>query len=145
MTGVQTCALPISASSLTLTGLTKATTYTFTILATNSNGDGKTAASNEITTFNVPAASELTLSNGGANAIKADWTKPAENGTAITGYKLYVSTDANCNGNYVTGYAPKSISSADTLTETIQNLTDKTTYYIKAVSYTHLDVYKRQD
>src|SRR5664280_2720971 len=79
-----------SASPITVTGLTNGTAYTFTVIATNVNGNSPAStASNSVTPSSVPGAPTIgTATAGNAQAIVA-FTAPASNGgSAITGYTV---------------------------------------------------------
>jgi len=83
-----------SGTSYTNTGLTPVTAYSYTVLATNSIGDGPTASTSVTTSAGVPSAPVLS----GYQTTQGDseypsyhyiyWTVPANNGSAITGYRV---------------------------------------------------------
>jgi CotH protein/lamin tail-like protein/fibronectin type III domain protein len=88
-----------SATSLTVTGLTSATSYKLQVAATNSVGDGAYSAfSNVVTpsgggTGTVPGAPVIGAptrgASGGALTAVAHWTPPASAGSSpITGYRV---------------------------------------------------------
>ena len=76
------------------TGLNAQTAYSYTVLATNSFGNGPTASVSTTTTTGVPSAPVLSAnsSTGGSTENPAvysvSWTVPANNGSAITGYVI---------------------------------------------------------
>jgi len=76
--------------TITVSGLTTTTSYTFTVKATNSVGASTaSAASNQITTWGVPAApTGITASRSGSTAASVSFSAPANNGSAITGYTV---------------------------------------------------------
>jgi uncharacterized protein (TIGR02145 family) len=77
-------------SPLTVTGLTNGTAYTFTVIATNANGNSlASSASNSVTPSTVPGAPTIgTAVKGNAQATIA-FTAPTSNGgSAITGYTV---------------------------------------------------------
>lgn len=85
-----------AASPLTVTGLTNGTAYTFTVFATNANGNSApSSASNSVTPSTVPGAPTIgTATKGNAQATIA-FTAPASNGgSVITGYTV-TSTPGN--------------------------------------------------
>ena len=88
-----------SASPITVTGLTNGTAYTFTVIATNANGNSPAStASNSVTPSSVPGAPTIgTATAGNAQTIVA-FTAPASNGgSPITGYTV-TSNPGNITG-----------------------------------------------
>jgi fibronectin type 3 domain-containing protein len=79
-----------STTSCTLLGLTNGTTYTFTVVATNSIGDGPPSAPVTATPSTVPTAPTGVTATSYANSKSVvSWTAPASNGgAAITGYTV---------------------------------------------------------
>jgi len=81
-------------TSFTDTGLTPQTAYSYTVLATNSVGNGPTASASATTSAGVPSAPSLTgylYSQGDSEYStihQVSWSVPANNGSAITGYTL---------------------------------------------------------
>ena len=85
-------------SPISITGLTAATAYTFTVTATNSYGiSNASSASNSVTTANVPGApTSVTAADTGIDgeALIA-WTAPGSNGgSAITDYIVEYSSNS---------------------------------------------------
>jgi hypothetical protein len=78
------------ASSLTVTGLTNGTAYTFTVVARNVVGTGPvSAASNSVTPAAVPGAPLIGAATAGDAQATVTFTAPASNGgSAITGYTV---------------------------------------------------------
>jgi trimeric autotransporter adhesin len=79
-----------STSPITVTGLSNGTAYTFTVIATNANGNSvASSASNSVTPSTVPGAPTIgTATRGNAQATVA-FTAPANNGgSTITGYTV---------------------------------------------------------
>ena len=78
-----------TATSATITGLTPNTSYQVQVRAESSAGSGAWSASTSTTTSTaapeVPAAPSL---SAGATSLTVDWTAPADNGSAITGYSV---------------------------------------------------------
>jgi hypothetical protein len=101
------------AASDTLTGLSNGSTYTFTVVATNTVGNGSaSAASNAVLVATVPSApTSVTASVGNTQAV-VSWTAPANGGSAITGYIVtpYLGLVAQAPQTFLT------ISPSDTLT-----------------------------
>jgi FtsP/CotA-like multicopper oxidase with cupredoxin domain len=86
------------ATSLTVTGLTNGTAYTFKVLATNAVGNSvASAASNSVTPATVPGAPTIgTASRASATSALVRWTAPGSTGgSAITGYDIRVVNAAN--------------------------------------------------
>jgi hypothetical protein len=83
------------ATTLTLTGLTNGTSYTFNVVATNLVGDGPPAASNAVTPSGPPGAPTGVTATAGNTEAMVQWGPPADNGgSAITGYTV-TSTPGN--------------------------------------------------
>jgi len=80
-----------SSSPVTVEGLQSGTSYTFTVVATNSVGNSITSdATNSVTATTVPSTpSAPSLSNNGAEQNSVSWSAPSSNGgKSITGYAL---------------------------------------------------------
>ncbi len=113
------------ATSVTISGLTNGTTYTFTVTATNAVGTGPpSAASNSVTPSGPTgpsAPTALTATPGNASAT-VSWTAPAANGSPITSYTVtpYIGTVAQ-PATTVAGSPPAT-------SVTISGLTNGTTY-----------------
>jgi len=92
-TATQIATTASNVTTFTDTGLTPATAYTYTVFATNIAGTSPTATVNTATSAGVPSAPVLYAngSTGGSNETAATfsfyWSVPANNGSAITGYK----------------------------------------------------------
>src|SRR5664280_1423004 len=78
------------ASPLTVTGLTNGIAYTFTVIATNANGNSPaSAASNSVTPSTVPGAPTIGTATKGNAQASVTFTAPASNGgSAITAYTV---------------------------------------------------------
>ena len=88
-----------SASPITVTGLTNGTAYTFTVIATNANGNSSpSSASNSVTPSTVPGAPTIGTATAGNAQATVTFTAPASNGgSAITGYTV-TSNPGNFTG-----------------------------------------------
>jgi hypothetical protein len=77
-----------AATTVTVTGLTNGTPYTFTVTATNAIGTG-TASSPVVVTPGVPGAPTGVSAVAGVRSATVTWTAPVSNGgSAITGYTV---------------------------------------------------------
>jgi chitodextrinase len=77
-------------TSFSDTGLSFATGYSYTVLATNSVGNGPTASANATTLVNIPSApTSFSASAVSSTQINLSWAAPSSNGGgAITSYTL---------------------------------------------------------
>jgi hypothetical protein len=82
-----------SGTSYNDTGLSPVTGYSYTVLATNSLGDGSTASVSTTTLAGVPSAVTISSTSSTYNSVTLNWTAPSNNGAAITGYSYQQSTD----------------------------------------------------
>jgi uncharacterized protein (TIGR02145 family) len=106
--------------SITITGLTFGTAYTFTVTATTASGKGSPSApSNSVIPFGVPGAPTIGTATAGNAQATVTFTAPASNGgSAITSY-----TATSSPGGF-TG----TLSQAGSGTITITGLTNGTAY-----------------
>src|SRR5664280_1737896 len=79
-----------TASPIIVTGLTNGTAYTFTVIATNANGNSPASvASNSVTPSSGPGAPTIGTATAGNAQATVTFTAPASNGgSAITGYTV---------------------------------------------------------
>jgi hypothetical protein len=87
-----------------VTGLTNGSSYTFTVFATNADGDSAvSASSNAVIPLGLPGApTNVSATPGNASAI-VTWTAPSDDGgTAITSYTV-TTTGPGAPGPIVTG------------------------------------------
>jgi hypothetical protein len=77
-------------TSFSDTGLSAGTGYSYTVLATNSAGDGPTAAVSTTTLATVPSApTSFSASAASSSSINLSWGAPSSNGgAAVTSYTL---------------------------------------------------------
>lgn len=82
------------ATTTTISGLSKATAYTFTVKAINIAGlSTASAASTAVTTYDVPGAPISVTSNADIRSATITWSAPAlTGGSPITGYRIYDSS-----------------------------------------------------
>jgi hypothetical protein len=133
--GIAQTATPVTgnppATSTTISGLTAGASYTFTVQASNSQGNGAvSAASNAVT---IGASSAPGAPTGvGATAANAQalvsWTAPTANGgSPITGYQITVIP----SGGFSTTVP---VNSATATSATVSSLTNGTSYTFKVAA-----------
>ena len=90
------CQGPVTANSVTLTGLSAATSYTYSAYSDSTCTNNNLLATAEAFTTKVPAPSGLNLSfNSGALKMQASWSKPS-GVTGAVGYELqHADSDRN--------------------------------------------------
>ena len=125
--GGQSCSWTSGTLSCTVTGLVNGTSYTFTVTATNSTGDGPaSAASNAVTPVGPSAAPTGVSAVAGDQQATVSCTAPASNGgAAITAY----TATASPGGAHA---------SAATCPITVTGLTDGTSYTFKVTATSSL-------
>ncbi|MEI6143412.1 MAG: fibronectin type III domain-containing protein [Mariniphaga sp.] len=106
--------------TITVSGLTNGTAYTFTVTATNSKGTGAAStASNSVTPATVPGAPIIGTATSGTGQASVPFTAPGSNGgSTITSYTA-TSTPGNFTGT---------LTQAGSGTITVTGLTPGTTY-----------------
>ena len=110
-----------STTTRTFTGLTAATSYTFTVAAVNAFGTSAASPkSAAVVPYVLPSAPTVTAATAGSLVATLTWTTPANGGSAISGYVVtpYIGTVAQA-GQTFTGTAT---------TATVTGLTAGTTY-----------------
>ncbi len=107
------------ATTVTVTGLTNGTAYTFTVTATNATDTSRASgASTAVTPRTVPGAPTGVSATAGDTQITVSWTAPAsDGGSAITGYTVTSSPGSH------TGY-----SAGAATTVTVTGFTNGTAY-----------------
>ena len=117
-----------TASSFTISGLTNGQTYTITLLAVNSAGDGAFSSADAVLPALAPDAPTINSVTVGNKTATVSFTLGPANGSAFTGLKY--STD---NGFTYTNIA------FTTSPFTISNLSNGQTYQIKLISVNNID------
>ena len=110
-----------TAVTQTVTGLTNGTTYTFTVAAINGVGTGPQSAATSAITAGRPAGPDRGRRRPGRTpSATVNWTAPAANGSAITGYVItpYIGTTAQASQTFV----------STAVTQVVTGLTNGTTY-----------------
>ena len=112
------------ATSTTVPGLTNGTSYTFTVTATNANGNGPASSpSNAVTPNTLPGAPTAVTATAGNGSATVNWTAPSNNGgSTITKYTVtpFIGSTAQTPVT-VTGSPPAT-------STTVPGLTNGTTY-----------------
>ena len=114
------------ATSTTVTGLTNGQTYTFTVYATNAQGNGQASAASNAVTPTAPTApgqpTSVTATPGNASAV-VSWTAPANGGSPITSYTVtaFIGSTAQSPTTVVSGSPPAT-------STTVTGLTNGQTY-----------------
>ena len=76
-------------TSCSVTGLTNGTSYSFTVVATNANGDGTASgASNGVMPSGHPGAASNVAAAAGDTSVSVSWTAASGNGSTVTGYTV---------------------------------------------------------
>ena len=121
--GGQTCSTT-GALSCTVTGLTNGTSYTFTVVATNSVGAGSaSAASSPVVPVGSPGAPTGVTATAGNGQATVTWVAPASNGgSPITGYTVTAAPGG------------QTCSTTGALSCTVTGLTNGTSYTFTVVA-----------
>jgi hypothetical protein len=81
--------------SYTLSGLSNGATYEFKVAGENVMGEGVQGSSITLTTDNVPdPPTGVATSDFDASNKQVSWTDGADNGSALTGYTVYIQNQA---------------------------------------------------
>jgi fibronectin type 3 domain-containing protein len=75
-----------SSLGCTVSGLANGTTYSFTVIATNANGNGPASNALSATPAGLPGAPTLNSATAGSNSVTLSWSAAAPNGSPVTSY-----------------------------------------------------------
>jgi alpha-tubulin suppressor-like RCC1 family protein len=91
--GGEQATAPSGQTYTTLTGLAPGTSYTFTVFATNAEGNGTASApSNAVVPYTFPGAPTSVSAAAGSSSATVTWAAPSSNGySAITSYTVVAS------------------------------------------------------
>lgn len=117
-----------STFSTVIPGLSPGTNYTFTVVATNSNGPGTASApSNQITAVTVPSAPTSVTATAADGSAILSWTAPPNGGSAIQGYVVTP---------YISGVAQTPVTfNQPNQTEAVFGLTNGATYTFTVTAF----------
>lgn len=82
-------------TSYVMQNLTYGQAYSFSIVATNNIGNSVSASFSSVTPVGKPDAPAAPTTSTSDTTVTVNWTAPAANGSAITGYKVYLVNGAN--------------------------------------------------
>ncbi len=103
--------------------LTAGTSYTFSVVALNANGQGPAAVSNAVVPFDVPGAASNIVLVPGQSQVVLSWTAAPGNGLPITGYTVTASPGSAA-----------AVSDGGDTTATVAGLLDNATYTFSVVA-----------
>ena len=111
--------LTATASPTTVSGLTNGTSYTFTLIATNGNGNSAASTASTAAVVGIPATptapSVVSTSTAGQDSVS--WTAPTSASGPLTGYTLTPSPACSaCTGLTVSGSPPATSTTVGGLT-----------------------------
>ena len=128
-----TSSLTSTVNTCTATGLANGTPHYFKVAAINVVGTGAfSPASTAITPDTPPAAISVPTSIAGDSQVTLSWVAPTNAGSAITGYRVQVSTSASGTYSNAAGCTAGLTSTATTCVAT--GLSNGTTYYFKVAA-----------
>ena len=110
-------------STQTIDDLTPGAVYKFSIKARNALGDSALAAFEDVTSTNVPGVPSTVRASVSGSTVEVRWVAPAANGSAITGYKIYLvnaSTNADVGQFTPATSSPGSITNVASGSYTVQ-------------------------
>ena len=119
-----TVTLTGTGTSTTISNLTNGTTYRVQVAATNSRGDSAWSSYRTGKPRDKPATPDAPTLISGNNSLTVKWTAPADNGSAITGYKVrHCDTNdetKDCYGSY-DDWTTKNVTSTSTTISGVTN------------------------
>ena len=128
-----TSSLTSTVNTCTASGLANGTPHYFKVAAINVVGTGAfSPASTAITPDTPPAAISVPTSIAGDSQVTLSWVAPTNAGSAITGYRVQVSTSASGTYSNAAGCTAGLTSTATTCVAT--GLSNGTTYYFKVAA-----------
>jgi len=100
-------------------GLAPGRTYTYKVIACNDVGCGTQSSPATATTWSPPAAPAAPALTANDRALAANWTAPANGGTAITGYNVRISPGGT-SSTTATSYSWSNLTYGQTYTVDVQ-------------------------
>ena len=126
--GYDSGTLPITTLSVTATGLTNGTSYTFAVTATNISGFTSSGTSS-VTPFTLPSAPTGFAGLPASGQITLSWTAPSNNGgRAISGYRIINTTTSTTNTTASTSYTWTGLTTGSTYSFTVAATNDGINY-----------------
>lgn len=95
-----------TAVTQTVIDLTNGTSYTFKVAAINAVGTGAQSAATSPILIGVPGAPAPVSALAGALSATVSWTVPADNGSAITGYTIFVGIPGSYSPERIVNVGP---------------------------------------
>lgn len=91
LSGVSTPAVSINGTTARITGVTMGTSYSFTVSAVNSVGEGAQSIPLVVTPMRIPSTMSAPTAVAGNKFVNLTWVAPSNGGTAITGYTIAIT------------------------------------------------------
>ena len=96
--GGQTFTVPATARSYRDTGLVNGQSYTYSVRTLSPDGSSAAIASPPVVPATVPATPKITSTTPGSGSVTVSWTKPSDQGRAITAFELRSGTTVRLVG-----------------------------------------------